>query len=161
MDADFNSVDSRRLSELLRAATSFSGDFETELREQLETPLTADLDAADLNGLAGDMDTADWRARLTTFGELLADPRPPLGLLQATKRFAKSHREHGSSLLPPQVATVLYYASIAAALVRCERRISDLSDAKLREGFDWCIARDWVGDGIRELLVEAAGRVGD
>ncbi len=156
---DINSVDSRRLSELMRPHVSSQEDLAAELREQLATPLATDLEPALFILATHHMNASDWQARLTSYAELFADPRPPIAILEATKRFAKAHREHGSSLLPPEVATVLYFAAIAAAEVRCDRRITELADEKLREGLRWCIEREWVDDAMRTLLVEAAGRV--
>ena len=47
-----------------------------------------------------------------------------------------------SSPLPGEVASVLYYASIASALARLGRRITRLPDADLRRGLLW--AREQV-----------------
>jgi hypothetical protein len=92
---------------------------------------------------------------LSSFADLLHHPRPPLEMLRMTKRFAKAARHHPDSPLPPQVANVLYYASIAAALLRCGRRISELDDASLQKGLAWCTSRDWVDAPLRGLLREA------
>jgi len=45
----------------------------------------------------------------------------PLELLRLTQEFGKLNRQAAASELPVAVATVLYYASIATALVRCQR----------------------------------------
>lgn len=53
-----------------------------------------------------------------SFGDLLSHPNPPEELLKATKDFAKTCRLGPHKTLPPEIASALYYASIAAALVR-------------------------------------------
>jgi hypothetical protein len=92
---------------------------------------------------------------LNSFADLFSHPHPPLELLRMTKRFAKGARHHPDSPLPAQVANVLYYASIAAAMVRCGQRITELDDSSLRNGLEWCTSRDWVDAPLRGLLREA------
>lgn len=97
---------------------------------------------------------------LRSFGDLFAHPSPPVELLELTKRFAKALRHHPDSPLPPQVASVLYYASIVAALARCGRRISALDDASLRVGVEWALGRSWIDPPTRALLAEGLGLLG-
>ena len=98
---------------------------------------------------------------LRSFGDLFAHPSPPLELLEMTKRFAKALRRHPDSPLPPDVASVLYYASIAAALARCGRRISALPDPELRRGLAWALARTWIDPTTAALLREATALLGE
>lgn len=91
-----------------------------------------------------------------TFGRLFAHPQPPLVLLQQVKDFAKAHRDSPQSYYPRPLATLLYYASIAAALVRCGERITAMNDDQLREAFAWGLAQPWNREPLVSLLREAA-----
>jgi len=91
---------------------------------------------------------------LRSFQDLLEHLNPPIELLELTKEFAKRNRSHPDSALPQQVATVLYFASIAAALVRHGRRISTLEDSALLEGFEWTQTQEWVDEPTRRLMQE-------
>src|SRR3954465_4769755 len=72
---------------------------------------------------------------IETFGDLLSHPRPPIALLERVKDFAKSSRFAQDGPLHPEVATLLYFAAIAVALVRCGARISELDSRALGQGF--------------------------
>jgi hypothetical protein len=52
------------------------------------------------------------------------------------------------------LATVLYYTGIAAALVRCCRRITRHDDATFRHGFRWGNDRLWEDEVTRNLFLE-------
>ena len=89
---------------------------------------------------------------LKSYRELLAHEHPPLELLDLTKEWAKANCNSSESALPPEVASVLYFACIAAALARSGRRITSLNDAQLRAGFGWAGAQSWVGSELAELF---------
>ena len=57
--------------------------------------------------------------------------------------------------MPRDIATMLYFACAAAALVRCGERITRLDDTKLREGLEWAIAQSWLDGTSRELFTAA------
>jgi hypothetical protein len=152
---DLGTSDPRRLADLLErepdAARVWTADeLAAVLRHQLAVPLHLDLDGA-----------ADDEAMRRSFGDLLADPHPPVNVLDRVKLFAKAARTRADGGLPPEVATVLYYASIAAADARCGRRITRLADAALREGYEWVLAQPWAGDpcaaAVREGLAAMVG----
>jgi hypothetical protein len=92
---------------------------------------------------------------IETLGQLLHHPRPPMKLLWLAKEHAKLSREDPHSPLPPEVALLLYYGSIAAALLRHGQRISRLSDDDLRGGFNWSARQEWVDEPTRLLFLEA------
>ena len=98
---------------------------------------------------------------LKSFGDLFAHPHPLVELLELVKDFAKEHRTDAESPLPREVATVLYYASIAVALVRCGHRITRHDDTTLRQGFQWCIDQAWVDEPVRNMLHEGMVRLLD
>jgi hypothetical protein len=91
---------------------------------------------------------------LQSFRDLLNHPCPPVELLMLTKDFAKRHLGHPESLLPPEIAKVLYLASIVVAMLRCHRRITRLKDAALREGLEWAMNQQWLDEPIRSLFRE-------
>jgi hypothetical protein len=92
---------------------------------------------------------------LKSFLDLFLHPVPPIELLTLTKDFAKGNMEQPDSSLPNDVAAVLYYASIAAAFVRLDRRISQLGDAEFKRGLEWAKSKAWVEPPIQRLLDEA------
>ncbi len=93
--------------------------------------------------------------------ELLHQPDPVPEHLELAKQFAKENRKDPAGRLPPEVATVLYYATIAVALARCGRRMSRHDDATLRQGFRWGCAQSWVDEATRELLRAGLRHLGD
>ncbi len=87
--------------------------------------------------------------------ELLEHPNPPLELLKAVKDLSKRHKADRQSVLSPEMGLLLYYGSIAAALVRRGQRITRLRDDDLRNGFTWVIKQSWAGEQVRELFRQA------
>jgi hypothetical protein len=90
-----------------------------------------------------------------SFADLLRHPSPPLGLLELVKDFAKANADHPENGLPKEIAAVLYYGCIAAALVRLMARISTLSDAELGRGLRWAVEQPWVDEETKQLLARA------
>jgi DNA-directed RNA polymerase specialized sigma24 family protein len=84
-----------------------------------------------------------------SLGELLHQPRPLPEVLEWAKDVAKDQATGAE-----KVGTVMYYACIAAALVRCGKRITTCDDATLRRGFEWGSSRPWVDEATRGLLRE-------
>ncbi len=125
------------------------------LRHQMTAPLQVDLINLE-RGLAVKVRNLAESQGLTlkSFGDLLAHQNPPVELLKVTKDFAKACRMSPRGPLPREIATVLYFATIAAALVRCRRRITGLSDADLADGLRWILARPWLDTPTRALLEE-------
>lgn len=131
-------------------------EFGAIFRHQLTAPLQTELAglAPQLGEKLAGLHTPDGRA-VATFGDLLRHPTPPLGLLELVKEFAKTSRQAGRRQLPPEVASMLYYLSIGIALLRCDHRLSSLSDADLQEGFRWASAQPWTDEATRNLLCRA------
>ena len=88
--------------------------------------------------------------------ELLEHPDPPMEMLVGMKSLAKLRPRQ---LFPPEIALLLYHGSIAAALVRCGKRISKLPDEDLRRGFTWAIKQPWVPESVCRLFREALGKL--
>jgi len=93
---------------------------------------------------------------IQTFDELLHSPMPPIDLLKSVKEFAKANRDHPASVLPGEIATVLYFASVIVARWRCGEVITTLNDRELRVGIEWAIAEPWVDERTKSLLCEAS-----
>ncbi len=90
-----------------------------------------------------------------SFGDLLRQPSPPLELLELVKDFAKANADHPEHGLPKEIAAVLYYACIAAALLRLKARISKLSEADLGRGLRWAAEQPWLDEETTQLLAAA------
>jgi hypothetical protein len=119
------------------------------LRHQLSSQLESDLAGADRAGHGSSP---------MTFGELLHHVRPPVALLERVKLFAKASKA-ATGPLPPQVATVLYFASIVVARLRWDARISSLDDDAIVKGTQWALAQSWLDQPTRTLFQEAAARL--
>jgi hypothetical protein len=129
-------------------------------RHQMSAPVLMDLGSFDprtanqLKAL-----TAAQGLLLSSFAELFNHSNPPIQLLQLVKDFAKGNLDHPESGLPREIATALYYTSIAAALVRLDKRISKLSNADLRRGLRLTQEQPWLDDRTKSLLSEALNRI--
>ena len=122
-------------------------------QHQLAAPVQLDL----ADGHAGDDPVLPPAyAEIRTFDQLFHHPDPPIELLKSVKEFAKANRNHPASALPGEIATVLYYASILVARLRCGVGISALSDDELRTGLEWALAQPWVDERLKSLLRNAA-----
>jgi hypothetical protein len=83
---------------------------------------------------------------------LLRDADPQIEVLSAIKDFGKWLGKDRASGLPPQIGKVIYFSAIAAAELRCARRITDLDNDALRKGLRWGRKLPWVDPAIAELL---------
>jgi len=130
------------------------------LQSQLMAPLRFELGVLDADLLQGTGDAASGAGvRLDTFADLLHHPNPPVELLTLTKQFARDQRQEADGPVPPEVATVLYYAAIVAALVRHHERITHLDDVALCYGAQWAIDQPWVDGQTRTLFEEGLQRL--
>jgi hypothetical protein len=96
---------------------------------------------------------------LSSFADLFNHPSPPVQLLQLVKDFAKANMDHPESGLPSEIASTLYYASIAAALVHLDKRITQLPDADLRRGLGWTAEQAWLDEKTKALLSTAVKKI--
>lgn len=131
-------------------------------RHQISAPLLADLTASTAPSAGSEQLLADAEGLpLNSFSDLLQHAAPPVKLLERVKDFAKANLDHPESGLPPDIASALYYASIAAALVRSNTRITKLLDAGLQRGFTWTREQIWLDAPTRELMTLALARLAD
>jgi len=89
------------------------------------------------------------------FSVLFTQADPPIEMLEYAKRLAKGVR-HRPDSPAEKAATVLYYCAIAAALVRCGRRITELDDKALAFGINWVLEQNWIDIPTRRLFNDAS-----
>jgi RNA polymerase sigma-70 factor (ECF subfamily) len=147
-----------RLLELPRPAESAAALLEQVLTGPmpLDLDVVAAPDAAKVRAWASEQGLV-----LSSFAQLLHHPSPRPELLELVKDFAKEHRSDPESPLGREVATVLYYATLAAALTRCGARITRHDDDTLRQGFRWGHEQPWVDEATRGLFREGLQRLED
>jgi hypothetical protein len=127
-----------------------SKDLSDMLRHQLYAPMHLSMGT-----LSGEITHHIHQAQLdpmVNLQQLLQQPAPPLELLKLTKRFAKMCRRDPHNPLPSEIVMLLYYLSIAAAMVRLNQSISDLPPASLTRGMTWLGAQQWVPNDLQMLL---------
>lgn len=154
-----------QLAELFRPGcalpTGWSADELAQIiRHQMTVPVGLELRP----GAAGserhdEPQGGDPHGRLS-FQEFLAHPLPSLLLLREVKDYAKAARNDPRGALPVEIATVLYFACIAAALLRHRERLTSLDDSQLSRGLQWLAALPWTEDCTRALAVEALAGLG-
>jgi hypothetical protein len=98
---------------------------------------------------------SEHRAVSMTLGELFLAACPPLGLLVALKRHARRLTSPGASDVPAGIHRCVYFASIAAAMVRHRERISKSDPEVLRAAFEEQLGEKWIEDWLRGLLGDA------
>lgn len=129
-------------------------------RHQMSAPVLVDLGGFD-PGTAVRLKTLSEAQGLLlkSFSDLFHHPSPPIELLKLTKEFAKANMDHPESGLPTEIVSVLYYVSIATALVRLDTRISRLKDADLHRGLLWAKEQAWIDEETKSLLLKAAEKI--
>jgi hypothetical protein len=129
-------------------------------RHQMSAPMLVDLGAFDDHTAARLRTLGDAQGLLLkSFADLFHHPAPLPELLELVKNFARANMDHPESALPGEIAAVLYYTSIAAALVRLDARLSQLSDADLQRGLNWALGQPWLDEKTKGLLAQALAKV--
>jgi hypothetical protein len=129
-------------------------------RHQMSAPMLVDLGSFDAPTATRLKTLSDAQGLLLkSFADLINHPAPPVELLTLVKNFAKSNVDHPESGLPGDIASALYYSSIAAAIVRLDKQISQLPDADLRKGFRWLQGQLWLDEKTKVLLAEALKKI--
>jgi hypothetical protein len=89
-----------------------------------------------------------------SFGALLVDPETDLLVIGTIKDLHKKRAES----MPPgplqDVATAIYYAAIASALVHHDVRITKLSHESLSRSFEELAKSDWLPVDMRQLFAK-------
>jgi len=123
------------------------------LADQLETAVPRDLGALSEEAARRLRMLAASQGLLSrSLGDLLRHPHPPLELLRLVKEYGKANAGREDSHLPQPVAWVLYYASIAAARLRLNERISRIEDAALAAGLRRFLEEEWLDETTRGIF---------
>ena len=129
-------------------------------RHQMSAPMLVDLGGFDARTATRLRTVSEAQGLLLkSFSDLFHHAAPPAELLRLVKDFAKSNLDHPESGLPGEIASALYYTSIAAALVRLDARISQLPDAELRRGLRWTAEQAWLDEKTKGLLGQALDKL--
>jgi hypothetical protein len=129
-------------------------------RHQVSSPMLVDLGGFDPGTAARVKHVSDAQGLLLkSFGDLFHHPSPPKELLELVKDFAKANLDHPESGLPSEIASALYYTSIASALVHRDKRITSLSDTDLQRGLSLTRDQAWLDDATKALLTQALEKI--
>ncbi len=142
------------MDETTSARTSWrDSDYGAILVHQLNAALVSDL-----TQLLPDVRNSQLPDR--SFRELLLSPDPSLEALRLVKDFAKQLSRRAQLAYPEDVATVLYYASIAVAELRTRTVITELPRRDVLNGYRWAADRPWMPADIKGLFDEAVRQTG-
>ncbi|MEM9419603.1 MAG: hypothetical protein AAGA25_11225 [Planctomycetota bacterium] len=87
--------------------------------------------------------------------DLFTQSNPPLDRLSQIKDQAKKGSNEDGEL-PRDVATVMYYAALAAArLHHPQANITRLDDQAFRVGLDWALKLNWLDPALKPLFSQA------
>jgi len=89
-------------------------------------------------------------------GKLLLDSKTDIGLIRTAKAHGRKLSTSAKSKAEYQTANVIYYAAIAHALVRHDRKITKHSYEYLQNSFIHLSKEDWIPKGLIDLFVEAS-----
>jgi hypothetical protein len=134
-----------------------SNEMSALLSHQLSAPMNFDLSGNLSDWISPNELAANAKGMPGSFKDLFNHSSPPKRLLLLTKQFAKANWEHPDSPIPPEVAFVLYYTSIAVALFRLGERITRLKSSALKTGFSWVTLQPWVDEGTKQICRQALG----
>jgi len=89
--------------------------------------------------------------------EVLLSPQSDLGLLQAIKDCSKKMSFSLDSKMEAALATTIYYAALASALVHHDRKITQYSYDALDRSFTTFAAKKWIAPELAALFLRAGG----
>ena len=93
-------------------------------------------------------------SRSLTLAVLFTDPNPPIEVLKAIKEWSRRSTRAPEPPLPGDIASLLYFAAIAAAHLRHNQWISKLDPSLLRQGIEMLLAKPWISEPFRGLFQE-------
>ena len=79
--------------------------------------------------------------------------------LLLVKRTAKQWMSNRDSAVPPQVASMLYHAAIAQALLKHGQRITTIDNPQLIRGLQWAATQTWLDEPERQALAPLAEQI--
>jgi len=89
--------------------------------------------------------------------EVLQNPQSDIGLLRAIKDCSKKLSFRLDSKTEAALATTIYYAALASALVYHNKKITQYSYEALDQSFATFAAQKWIGPELTELFSRARG----
>lgn len=92
--------------------------------------------------------------------ELLLEPKTALHDLEAAKELAKRKVNNAQSQAEKEVAGVVYYTAIAAALAFHGEKITQHSDQQLRDSFESLASKKWILVELKDLFKTARNNSG-
>jgi hypothetical protein len=95
-----------------------------------------------------------------TFAALFTTSTPCLNTLRRVKDFAKLQCGAPENALPHEIASGLYYCTIAAAYVRLGTLISEQTEAELLQGWEWTARQSWIDPDSAALCGTAVTALG-
>lgn len=126
------------------------------LRDLLDDipPLRGDL-FKDVPTLLRQLHEALPRLEGKSLGQLLHDPKTSIDELRTAKDYAKQVTKSAHGDIEYEVAGVVYYGAIAAALLHHEIRITQHSFKQLGTSFDALVGKDWIVPELKDLFRRA------
>jgi len=160
---DLNSSHPRLLVHLLEAPTDVDALWPPEdlaglMRHQLRQKL-ADMDLRISPAVRNALTAPSTVPPIVTLADLYSHAQPPLELLEAVKRFGRQRVHRAEKILHEEIASALYFASIATALVCHDQRITKSDDELLVHGFCRLLERSWIVPPLRGRFEESLARL--
>ena len=90
-------------------------------------------------------------------GNYLTNPSSKPVVLRHIKDHAKTLGGSAKSKMQEEVAKIVYFAAIAAALAFHQTRLSEQSYQDLQRSFQLCGRQDWIPKDLAKLFAEAEG----
>ena len=135
-------------------------EIEAMWRHQLAAPIGIDLETViSVTGTELRKSPHFEAFRQKTFADLFRDPSPPLEVLKLTKEFTKQTLRDCEEGQLRELASALYYASYAAALIYHGQCIGSMSENELRPGFNWALRQGWIDEQTKKLISTALLRL--
>ena len=126
------------------------------LQEQLASALTKRSLLFDTLVMMLDQQGHDTRSLAArSLGKVLLSPPSDIALLQGIKECSKRLSDRLDSQAERALATTLYFAALASALVHHDRKITLNTYAKLEESFAVLGEKKWMDQGLAELFSHA------
>jgi len=129
------------------------------IHEMLGAELAIDVSrSASMRAMLGQKAPALFSQRGRTIRDLLLGPSTNLDDLKALKQYAKTLVRQSATDAAKAVASTIYYAAIAAALVRHGEKITQHSDEDLDRGLALLAEKEWMAPELGQLLTQARQR---
>jgi hypothetical protein len=88
-------------------------------------------------------------------GNLFLDPKSDLAVIKTLKEYGKELVRCADSEIQKAVATTIYYAAIASALVFHRTKVTQHSYGKLQKAYEDLEQKKWIPSDLKDLLKKA------